>query len=285
MYLINVNNRNNRKEKQEGYLFNMGREREIMSFDDIVFENRNKEYGAYLLRKKYNALLLKALISTIVIVSASVIIPYLRISTRAYALGSGGRGKYVAVKMENFQPPPQEIIIPPEAPPPPPAEKTSIRYTAPAVVDTVMNNNILMPTIEEARESENSGNETFSAAEGSGGDELFGEASGEAPYEFFVLEVPPKFRGGDLEKFREWLQKRVIYPPEAQAKGIQGKVYLTFVVERDGTVTNVNVVKGVDKMLDEEAKRAIESSPQWSPGLQKGRPVRVRFSIFLNFTL
>jgi protein TonB len=60
---------------------------------------------------------------------------------------------------------------------------------------------------------------------------------------------------------------------------------MTFVIERDGTVSTVKIVRGVDPLIDKEAQRAIESSPKWSPGLQRGRPVRVRFSIFLNFTL
>jgi protein TonB len=76
-----------------------------------------------------------------------------------------------------------------------------------------------------------------------------------------------------------------VYPQLAQENNIRGRVYLTFVVERDGSVTTVNVVKGVDKLLDDAAQKAIEASPKWSPGLQRGRPVRVRFSIFLNFQL
>ena len=100
-----------------------------------------------------------------------------------------------------------------------------------------------------------------------------------------IVEVKPTFRGGDVEKFREWVQKRVVYPQLAMENRIHGRVYLTFVVERDGTVSTVNVVKGVDKLLDDAAKKAIESSPKWSPGLQRGKPVRFRYSIFLNFQL
>jgi protein TonB len=100
-----------------------------------------------------------------------------------------------------------------------------------------------------------------------------------------LVEVTPTFRGGDLERFREWVQKRVVYPQEAQDNRIHGKVYLTFVVERDGSVSTVNIIKGVDPLLDDAAKKAIESSPKWSPGLQRGRPVRVRFSIYLNFQI
>ena len=69
------------------------------------------------------------------------------------------------------------------------------------------------------------------------------------------------------------------------AQALLGKVYLTFVVERDGTVSNVNIVRSVDPLLDEEAKKTIMASPKWTPGLQRGRAVRVRFYIPLVFTL
>ena len=263
----------------------MGRAKDIMSFDDIVFENRNQEYGAYQLRRQYNSLLMKAIIATVIMVSASVVIPFIKIKDKSFNYSPGSGRNYSVVQMENISPPPDDIFIPPEVPPPPPAAQNVVKYVSQLIVDSVTPKEATLPTIEEARGTVDTENQPVTLAEGSGGDELFGESSGDAPYDFFILEVPPKFRGGDLDKFREWLWRRVVYPPEAQSKGIQGRVYLTFVVERDGTVTNVNIVKGVDKLLDEEAKKAVEASPPWSPGLQRGRPVRVRFSIYLNFAL
>jgi len=256
-----------------------------MSFDEIVFENRNKEYGSYILRKKYNSLLIKALIITMVVSTAAVVIPYYITLRKTVEGGTGSAKRYVAVSMENIAPPPREIFIPPDIPPPPAPAQLAVKYTAPVIVDSVQSSKLILPTVEEAKTLENKEGETTATTGGPGGDELFGEGAGDTPYDFFILEEPPKFRGGDLDKFREWLQRRIIYPPEAQEKGIQGKVILTFVVERDGSVTNVSIVKGVHKLLDEEAKRAIESSPQWTPGMQKGRPVRVRFKIDLNFVL
>ena len=94
----------------------------------------------------------------------------------------------------------------------------------------------------------------------------------------------PSFKGGGIEKFRAWVQNRTTYPKEAIDKKIKGKVYLTFIVEKDGSVTNVSVVKSVDQMLDAEAAKAISESPKWTPGLQRGLPVRVRYSIALNFS-
>ena len=95
----------------------------------------------------------------------------------------------------------------------------------------------------------------------------------------------PSFKGGDLNKFREWVQKRTKYPQEALDRKVQGRVFLTFVVETDGSVSNVTVVKGVDPMIDNEAVRAIQGSPKWTPGLQRGQPVRVRYSMWLAFII
>jgi protein TonB len=102
---------------------------------------------------------------------------------------------------------------------------------------------------------------------------------------FVVVEDMPSFRGGDVNKFRDWVQKRVKYPQIAAENGIQGKVYIMFVVEPDGTVSNVSILRGVDPALDDEAIKAVEASPKWVAGKQRGAPVRVRFSITVNFQL
>jgi protein TonB len=88
-----------------------------------------------------------------------------------------------------------------------------------------------------------------------------------------------------MNKFREWVQKRTTYPQAAIDNRIQGRVMLTFIVEPDGSVSNVTVMKGVDPIIDIEAVKSIEASPKWSPGLQRGKPVRVRYSMWLNFAI
>lgn len=102
---------------------------------------------------------------------------------------------------------------------------------------------------------------------------------------FVVVEDMPTFRGGDVNKFRDWVQKRVKYPQIAAENGIQGKVFIMFVVEPDGTVSNVNIMRGIDPALDNEAIKAVKNSPKWVAGKQRGAPVRVRFSITVNFQL
>ena len=102
---------------------------------------------------------------------------------------------------------------------------------------------------------------------------------------FVIVEDMPKFKGGDINKFREWVQKRVRYPEIAAENGIQGRVYITFVVETSGLVSNVSVTRSVDALLDEAAKEAVTASPKWEPEMQRGRPVRVRYSIPIIFQI
>ncbi len=102
---------------------------------------------------------------------------------------------------------------------------------------------------------------------------------------FVIVEDMPTFKGGDINKFRDWVQKRVRYPELASENGIQGRVFITFVVETNGTVSGVTITRSVDQLLDEAAKEAVAASPKWEPGMQRGRPVRVRYSIPIIFQL
>lgn len=102
---------------------------------------------------------------------------------------------------------------------------------------------------------------------------------------FMIVEDMPTFRGGDVQKFSNWVKERIKYPQLAQENGIQGKVFIGFIVEPDGTLSNITVTRGVDKSLDDEAVRVVSSSPKWAPGKQRGQPVRVRFTITVNFQL
>jgi len=102
---------------------------------------------------------------------------------------------------------------------------------------------------------------------------------------FVVVEDMPTFRGSDVNKFREWVQSNVNYPRIAAENGIQGKVFVMFVVDEKGQITQPEIMRGVDPSLDDEVIRIVSSSPIWSPGLQKGIPVKVRFSITVNFQL
>jgi protein TonB len=101
---------------------------------------------------------------------------------------------------------------------------------------------------------------------------------------FMVVENMPIFPGGDLGLMK-YIQKHVKYPAIAKEYNITGKVYVSFIVDKSGTVTNVKIVRGVDKNLDAEAVRVVKSLPKYKPGKQRGKSVRVMFTIPINFTL
>jgi TonB family protein len=101
---------------------------------------------------------------------------------------------------------------------------------------------------------------------------------------FMVVEQMPEFQGGQTA-LRDFLAKSVKYPSEAVKKGIQGKVYVSFVVAADGTVRNSKVIRGVNEQLDAEALRVINGMPKWTPGKQSGKEVAVQFTVPINFVL
>jgi TonB family protein len=101
---------------------------------------------------------------------------------------------------------------------------------------------------------------------------------------FVPVEAPPEFPGG-LEPFSQYVYKKIKYPPYERENGIQGKAYISFVVERDGSLTDFKIVSAPSKGLGEEALRLIKDSPKWKPGIQNGRPVRVQYTVPVNFVL
>ncbi len=102
---------------------------------------------------------------------------------------------------------------------------------------------------------------------------------------FVSVEDMPQFEGGDINKFRTWVLQNLKYPPVAAENGISGKVYVQFVVNSKGKVVNAEVIRGVDPALNQEALRVVDSSPKWTPGKQRGKPVKVRFTCPISFVL
>lgn len=100
---------------------------------------------------------------------------------------------------------------------------------------------------------------------------------------FLRAETMPSFQGGDLNTFRKWVQENVRFPQIALENGIQGRVTLTFVIERDGRLTNIQVLQTPDRSLSEEAIRVLNKSPKWSPGKQRNQAVRVKYTLPVDF--
>ena len=264
----------------------------IPSLDEIVFESRNREYGAYVLRKKYIPTIALSLVTALLIGFLAVFLPYLSYKKpHDFILGGGGGGyKYVNVNMEELPPPVEQVYVWDIKPPPEkPAEiEETVIYAPPEIVDTLPVAFQEMATADEAfKINTDTLMELYDDIYYSDGYDFglgFGEGSGSGS-PFMLVETMPSFRGGDINSFRQWVQQRTIYPIEAINKKIQGRVMLTFIIETDGSVSNVTVVRSVDSSIDEEAVRVISSSPRWRPGLQGGKPVRVRYSMWLGFVL
>ena len=102
---------------------------------------------------------------------------------------------------------------------------------------------------------------------------------------FIEVEKMPTFQGGDVTTFRNWAMSRVRYPAEAASKGIQGRVLVQFIIEKDGTLSSVEVLNSPDRLLSDEAVRAVSASPRWTPGTQRGEAVRVRYFLPIDFRL
>jgi periplasmic protein TonB len=255
--------------------------RNVFDLDDLIFENRNRDYGAYQLRKKYKRVVLAGTLLASALVSVIVILPFVLTSRSDHVLS--GYLTYIPVQMESLEPPIDRIIVPP-APPPPGSEHVQdiVKYVPPVVVDTILSSEDKIVTTDEVL-AQTTVEQSVIDGLGSGDDLSAGQDGIATNDPFFLVEVMPSFKGGDINKFREWVQRRTNYPQAAIDARIQGKVFLTFIIEPDGSVSSVTVVKGVAAIIDDEAVKAIQASPKWSPGLQRGQPVRVRYSMWLNF--
>ncbi|MGD0582199.1 MAG: TonB family protein [Bacteroidales bacterium] len=248
------------------------------AFDDIVFEKRNKEYGAYKLRRKYNRNLLIGMIIGIIIIGTAVIAPY--INAKALVNREKRAEKQVQIQMENLDQP-QETPPPPPPPPPPPAETVAqVRYVPPVIVDSIKPEEAhqLMTADQANVEVKNTEVQVQETVQ----EEVKEE---EAPTEVFVVvEEMPAYPGGD-KAMMEYIYANIQYPEIAKENNIQGRVILRFCVTYKGGVDQVSVMKGVDPSLDNEAIRVIKSLPAWKPGKQGGKPVNVWYSVPITFQL
>jgi protein TonB len=177
---------------------------------------------------------------------------------------------------------PKEEAPPPPPPPPPPEQLVEkVKFTAPVVVeDTTIETGLATQDDLAAKPSEAPTEEV----------EIVIEEKPqviEQPVEreiFTVVEEQPSYPGGDEARIK-FLQDNIKYPEEAKELGIQGKVFVTFVVEVDGSITDVRVLRGIGGGCDEEAIRVVKAMPRWVPGKQRGVPVRVQFNLPIKFTL
>jgi protein TonB len=267
------------------------------SWVDLVFEGKNKEYGAYVLRKETGKRNVKALIWVLIGIAIIFAIAYANMAIQNAIKNSVSvetdvelsklaqkkeakveRKEPVKVEME------QKVVE---------KVKSSVKFTAPEI----KKDDEVKPEDElKSQDDLQKTNTAIGAFDVKGNDEAEGEVLkakevvvDEKPKEeetkvFDVVEQMPQFPGGPQALF-EYLSKNIKYPVVAEENGIQGRVIVTFVVERDGSITDVRVAKSVDPSLDKEAQRVVRSMPHWIPGKQNGSAVRVKYTVPVTFKL
>jgi protein TonB len=218
----------------------------------------------------------------VIIVCSIIIIPFTIWKSKIHDIGNFRGERYSLLQVDHFELPKQEIIIPKINPPPKIAEP-DLKYISPVVVDSVLQIDKMQFTDTDKNDLKRPDDSLKLNANNRENDLIFGEDQNGIAGDYTILQTQPSFKGGDREKFREWVSRNTNYPKNAQDSGIFGKVMLSFIIETDGSVDNVKILKGIGSIVDDEAIRAIKSSPKWTPGTSNGRPVRVRYQISLLF--
>jgi protein TonB len=248
-------------------------EKKVPEFDEIIFENRNKNYGAYDLRKSYKTTTSLSILGGVTIFA----ILTLAISFTPEEGKASAGPTIVTIEVSN-------AIMPEKVPPPelkPPAEMINqIKNLQPVVTVDSSETSSYIPTTEEV---------AASAENGSVPEEVIPLENPEplVPAEnkpFIRVEEMPEFPGG-WQALLKYIGQNIRYPSEAQNNNIQGKVILQFVVNSDGSVDRIEVLRSVHPSLDSEAVRVVKTLPRFKPGKQGGIPVPVWYSLPVTFRL
>ena len=251
----------------------------VESLEDMVFKGRNKEYGAYFLKKRYRKYVSVAMLLSLVILAGIVAYPIVS----SYVNKGMIIKEFRSVETEILNVAIEELPPPPEPPPPPEELAEKVKFEVPKIVEDTVETGLM--TQDELSSKPNI--EMPLAEECTVVEEQKPQAIEEPPKEkeiFTVVEEQPRYPGGAQERIK-FLQNNIKYPVEARELGIQGRVFLTFVVEVDGSITDVRVLRGIGGGCDMEAVRVVKSMPRWIPGKQRGIPVRVQFNLPIKFTL
>ena len=259
---------------------------------DLVFEGKNKEYGAYAMRQQSDKRHNRSMVVVVLVVIFAFLLPYIidfvvpekQVEDVMDVVTELSNLEEAEVKKN------EEVQPIAETPPPPPL-KSSIKFTAPVIKkDEEVNEEDEIRSQEELTESK----VTISIADVEGNDEENGqdiadfreaiaeEVEEEVIYE--AVEQMPGFPGGDAELMK-YIRDNLKYPVIAQELGIQGRVILRFVVSKTGEVGDIKVLRSVDPNLDKEAIRVVQSMPRWIPGKQNGNAVPVYFTLPVSFKL
>jgi protein TonB len=247
--------------------------------DEIIFEKRNKFYGAYILRKMYNKQVNKALFFSIAILIAGL----------AYPLVSSYRdinhGRYIGIDdPTTYMPHITQPDEPKDLPILPPAKElqTRIRFIAPYVTNEEVSEEVGLPNQDEFTNTVNELVNVKEEQEVVKKDDVIDVEDTKPPS--IIVEEMPSYPGGDAER-QKFLAETIQYPQQALENGIQGTIYVQFIVDSKGNITDVKILRGIGGGCDEEALRVIKMMPQWHPGKQNGRAVRVLYHMPVSFKL
>jgi periplasmic protein TonB len=273
-------------QNQEEY--EMKSKEKIPDFEDIVFEGRNKEYGAYALRRIYNKYISISTTGGAIIFALIVSYPLITASLFKDEVVEGNKTKNRVIEFGKVDIP--SIDKPPVDIPTPIQPKTpTVKYVAPVVLPDEQVHNDDFATIEDLI-NKNPGTQTV---EGNinGTDYIdviepidIPEVEPVKEQIYTWLEVMPEFPGGDKELIN-FFANTLSYPEIAKRAGVEGKVVLSFIVDKSGKIKDVEVLKGIGAGCDEEAMRVINSMPNWNPGKQNGKPVLTKIKIPVWFKL
>lgn len=265
---------------------------------DIIFEGKNKEYGAYEMRQTSAKRHIMALICVTAFTALVAFVPQFikAVSVEKDDLLGGIDGPVVLADItEPDKPKEEEIRVEQPMAPPPPAMVAAVQFTPPVITDaSEVNDENQMRSQEELREARGIiSTVNFESDITTGGVDpgevlkehrnITGEGgTGTGPIDF--AEVMPQFPGGTNELMK-YLSNNLRYPTVAIENNIQGRVIVKFIVAKDGSISNIEVIKGIDPSCDREAIRVVKSMPNWIPGMQNGNKVAVYFNLPILFQL
>ena len=260
------------------------------TLDDIIFKDKNREFGAFVLRKTYPKVMKRSvLLGSALFVGALLIAAFWKQLTAE----SEEKTEVTAEVMKLDKPAPTKKVELPPPPPPPPKEIPKVTTTKFLPPEIKHDEEVTKPEPPPEEVRGNTASETVKGETETYEPPVDPDAKGAEPVEppkpaedeiFTAVEQQAEFPGGP-RAFGSFLQKNLRYPSAAQRANVGGKVYVQFVVNTDGTIQDVQVLKSVGFGCDEEAVRVIKSVPRWTPGKQSGRPVRSRFTQPITFVL
>ena len=274
---------------------------------DIVFEGKNKDFGAYVMRKDSPKRHTTAVVIVLSVLAALVIFLILAINGVFQPAEDNidAQGDMVAVDVGTAEEEAEEdemVQEIPDIPEPEPEEvqqedetTATQQLTELKIVDTVEKDKEMKDMDEIKEDTRTLGNVDTQGAEDISKmtiietvvekkPEPVVEKKNEGPVNMAMVEQKPSFPGGDGEMMK-WLSNNIQYPPAAAEEGVSGKVTVEFIIEKDGSVSNVKVVRGKHPALDAEAVRVVKKMPKWTPGRNNGAPVRVTYMLPVSFRL